>query len=68
MTSNQAGTGNKKTKLIITIGAIAVFAAGLITYEWRTNTFGLFQTPLDEARASLAVDVHSQQNNSISST
>ena len=55
MTSNQATTGNKKTKLIITIGAIGFFVAGFITYESRTNAFGLFQNSLDEARASLAV-------------
>ena len=55
MTSEPVTADKDSTKLIAGIVGLAIVAAGLFTYEWRSNTFGLFQTALDDARASLAV-------------
>lgn len=55
MTSEPVNAGKDNTKLIAGVVGVAILAVGLIAYEWQTNTFGLFQNSLDEARASLAV-------------
>lgn len=55
MTSEPVSAGKDNTKLIAGVVGVAILAVGLIAYEWQTNTFGLFQNSLDEARASLAV-------------
>ena len=55
MTPEPAVLDKDNRKLIAGVVGVAILTVGLLAYEWQTNTFGLFQNSLDEARASLAV-------------
>ena len=55
MTPEPVVTDKDNSKLMAGVVGVAILAVGLITYEWQTNTFGLFQNSLYEARASLAL-------------